>query len=30
MIEKADSFCGGPDGVLREDPPGYFTEARDD
>ena len=25
MIEKADSFCGSPDGVLREDATEYFT-----
>ena len=25
MIEKADSFCGSPDGVLRESAPEYFT-----
>jgi four helix bundle protein len=27
MIEKADSFCGSPDGVLREDTTDYFTAA---
>jgi len=25
MMEKADSFCGSPDGVLREDTAEYFT-----
>jgi four helix bundle protein len=25
MMEKADSFCGSPDGVLREDATDYFT-----
>ena len=25
MMEKADSFCGSPDGVLREDATEYFT-----
>jgi four helix bundle protein len=25
MIEKADSFCGSPDGVFREDATEYFT-----
>src|SRR5258708_13773048 len=25
MIEKADSFCASPDGLLREDAPEYFT-----
>lgn len=24
MMEKADSVCGSPDGVLREDPAEYF------
>src|ERR1039457_840724 len=27
MMEKADSFCGSPDGVLREDATEYFTAA---
>jgi len=27
MIEKADSFCGSPDGVLHEDATEYFTAA---
>jgi four helix bundle protein len=27
MIEKADSFCGSPDGILREDATKYFTTA---
>ena len=27
MTEKADSFCGSPDGVLREDATEYFTTA---
>lgn len=27
MIEKADSFCGSSDGVLREEPAEYFTAA---
>jgi four helix bundle protein len=26
MMEKADSFCGPPDGVLREPAPEYFTD----
>ena len=26
MMEKADSFCGPPDGVLREAAPDYFTD----
>jgi four helix bundle protein len=25
MMEKGDSFCGSPDGVLREDATDYFT-----
>jgi four helix bundle protein len=25
MMEKSDSFCGSPDGVLREDATEYFT-----
>ena len=25
MMEKADSFCGSPDYVLREDATEYFT-----
>jgi hypothetical protein len=25
MIEKADSFCGSPDGMLREDATAYFA-----
>ena len=29
MMEKADSFCGPPDGVLREDATEYFTAADD-
>lgn len=29
MIEKADSFCGSPDGVLREAATEYFTPADD-
>jgi four helix bundle protein len=27
MMEKADSFCGPHDGVVREDEPEYFTAA---
>jgi four helix bundle protein len=27
MMEKADSFCGPPDGLLREPQPEYFTAA---
>jgi hypothetical protein len=27
MMEKADSFCGSPDGVLREDASEYFEAA---
>ena len=27
MMEKSDSFCGSPDGVLREDATEYFTAA---
>ena len=27
MTEKSDSFCGSPDGVLREDATEYFTAA---
>ena len=27
MMEKAESFCGSPDGVLREDATDYFTAA---
>ena len=27
MMEKADSFCGSPDGLLREDATEYFTAA---
>jgi four helix bundle protein len=27
MMEKADSFCGSPDGMLREDTTEYFTAA---
>ena len=27
MAEKADSFCGSPDGVLREDATEYSTTA---
>ena len=27
MMEKADSFCGSTDGVLREDAPEYFVTA---
>jgi four helix bundle protein len=30
MMEKADSFCGSPDGVLREDTTDYFTAAPTD
>ena len=29
MMEKADSFCGPPDGVLREDATEYFTAVDD-
>ncbi len=29
MMEKADSFCGSPDGMLREDTTEYFTAADD-
>ena len=29
MMEKADSFCGSPGGILREDATEYFTAARD-
>jgi four helix bundle protein len=29
MMEKADSFCGPPDGVLREDVTEYFTAVDD-
>ncbi len=29
MMEKADSFCGSPDGVLREDATEYFTAPDD-
>jgi len=25
MMEKADSFCGSPDGILREDATDYFS-----
>ena len=25
MMEKSDSFCGSPDGVLREATTDYFT-----
>jgi four helix bundle protein len=28
MIEKADSFCGSSDGVLREDTTEYFAATR--
>ena len=27
MMEKSDSFCGAPDGILREDATEYFTAA---
>jgi len=27
MMAKADSFCGSPDGVLREDVTEYYTDA---
>ena len=30
MMEKADSFCGSPDGVHREDATDYFTAAPTD
>jgi hypothetical protein len=30
MTEKADSFCGSPEGVLREDTTDYFTAAPTD
>jgi four helix bundle protein len=29
MIEKADSFCGSPEGVLHESATDYFTVAND-
>jgi len=30
MMEKADSFCGSPDGVLREAAPEYFSTATEE
>jgi len=29
LMERADSFCGSPDGVLRKDATEYFTAADD-